>query len=492
MQDWLSAQAYARPDGIALICDDETLTYRELDTRAAHVAAWLVGQGVQRGERVALLPANDVESVAAIHAVARLGATLVLLNTRLTTSEIEAQIERVKPRVVLQTPLQMTGFRNVLVAKRKGFKKLVISNPGEIDLNDDACILFTSGTSGVPKAAVLTWSNFWHSALASAYRIGTLPTDRWLCTLPLFHVGGLSIILRACLYGIAVDLRHKFDAPTIHAALASEPITLISLVPTMLYRLLDARDKQPAQYPSLRLVLLGGAAADDELMHRALAATIPIATTYGLTEATSQVCTALPEDAARKPNSVGKPLPFAQVRVVDADDNDLPRGDIGEVIVRGPTVMRCYLDDDEATRRVLKDGWLHTGDMGYLDEDGDLFIVQRRSDLIVSGGENVYPAEVEGVLRQHPAVADCLVVGIDSAEWGQQVAALVVARLPVSERELNEFVRARIAAYKVPRVISFVDALPMTASGKPDRVVARTALTPTLTGKFRLSLRERE
>jgi O-succinylbenzoic acid--CoA ligase len=475
MQDWLSAQAMARPQGLAMVCDGESLTYHDLDTRAGQAAAGLRARGVGRGDRVALLPSNSIEAVVAIHAIARTGATLVLLNTRLTAAELNAQLVRVNARALLFTSETQEIAKRLDVCVEHAMlvndveaRYAAQLQLGDINLGAEGCILFTSGTSGTPKAAVLTWGNFWHSALASAYRIGVLPHDRWLCVLPLFHVGGLSIVLRSCLYGTAIDLRRTFDAVELDAALRTEPITLVSLVPTMLHRLLDV--KQPdTTYAALRLVLLGGAAASSELMARAQAADIAIATTYGLTEATSQVCTALPVDALRKPASVGKPLPFTQVRVIDPAGNDAPPNTEGEVIARGPTVMRGYLDDDVSTARAIQDGWLHTGDIGKFDDEGDLFILQRRSDLIVSGGENVYPADVEAALRQHPSVVDCLVIGVDSAEWGQQVAALVVASTPLNERDLVDFARARIAGYKVPRMVRFVDALPLNASGKPDR-----------------------
>ncbi len=515
MQDWLLAQADVRPHAIALVCEGESLTYAQLHARAGSVTARLRGLGVQRGDRVALLPSNSAEAVVAIHAISKIGATMVLLNARLTAAELDAQLACVNARVLLcmretgalANSLTSSVEHRVVVdhvdhietlhperqSKDASLPNQMVS--GEINLEDDACILFTSGTSGTPKAAVLTWGNLWHSAMSSAYRIGVLPNDRWLCVLPLFHVGGLSIVLRSCLYGTTVDLRRKFDAMEIDAALRKEPITLISLVPTMLHRLLDVRTNLPkvelAQtrgltenlrevYPTLRLALLGGAAANDDLMRRAHTASIPVATTYGLTEATSQVCTALPEDALRKPASVGKPLLFMQVRVIDAEGNDVPVNTEGEVIVRGPTEMRGYLDDEAATQQTIRGGWLHTGDFGTLDDDGDLYILQRRSDLIVSGGENIYPAEVEAVLQSHPAVSECLVVGIDSAEWGQSVAALVVATALVSERELMDFVRERIAAFKSPRIIRFVDALPMNAAGKLDRAAAKLSLTLAL------------
>ena len=243
----------------------------------------------------------------------------------------------------------------------------------------------------------------------------------------------------------------------------------------MLHRLLLKRAGK-AWPASLRHILLGGAAATVELLATARASKAPVATTYGLTEAASQVATLRPEEVAHKPGSVGKALMFSTIRIVDEAGNSLPAGEKGEIVVSGPTVMAGYYKNPEATAKVLRTNAqnvaeLYTGDIGYLDTDGDLWPVQRRSDLILSGGENVYPAEVEAVLRQHPAVTEVCVVGIPDVEWGQRVAALVVCQrgVQVTAAELASFSRERLAGYKQPRLIRFTDVLPQTASGKIER-----------------------
>ena len=229
----------------------------------------------------------------------------------------------------------------------------------------------------------------------------------------------------------------------------------------------------PEPPPRLRLVLLGGAAASPDLLKRALQAGWALATTYGLTEAASQVATALPEQVRRKPGSVGRPLLFTSVRVVDEAGHDQPPGVYGDILIRGPTLMRGYLGEPPLDA----DAWFATGDIGYLDVDGDLWVVQRRSDLIISGGENIYPAEIEQVLRQHPAVADVAVVGVPSPEWGQQVGAVLVLRDPaVDVREILAFSRTRLAGYKQPRIVRVVDELPRTASGKIHRAAVAELL----------------
>ena len=341
-----------------------------------------------------------------------------------------------------------------------------------LDLEAVQGIIYTSGTTGRPKGARLTFGNHLWGAMASAYRLGTLPDDRWLACMPLYHVGGQAIILRCCLYGTTVILQSGFDADAISRALDNQNVTLISLVPTMLHRLLEFRNEQPFP-PALRCVLLGGAGAPMPLLDRCRALNVPVALTYGLTEAASQVATATPDQTRRKPGSVGKPLMFIETHIVDYDRGKLPSGQIGEIVVSGPTVMRSYHDDAQT----LLDGALHTGDLGYIDEEGDLWVIQRRTDLIVTGGENVYPAEVEVVLLAHPSVREACVVGIPDPEWGQSVAAVVVSNATeLTEPDLIGFCRKRLAGYKLPRAMRFVDHLPQTASGKIDREAARGLL----------------
>jgi len=317
---------------------------------------------------------------------------------------------------------------------------------------------------------MLTFGNHLWSANASAYRLGLQTNDRWLSSLPLYHVGGLAVVFRSCLYGTAIVLHSRFDIDAFEASLEEDAVTITSLVPTMLQRLLNARHNRP--WPaSLRLVLLGGAAAPPELLEQCQAEHLPVTTTYGLTEAASQVATPSLADMLRKPASVGRPLMFTRMRIVDETGATLPPGELGEVIVQGPTVMAGYYCNPQATARTLRDGWLYTGDIGYLDEEGDLWLVQRRSDIVITGGENVYPTEIEAALRRHPAVADACVVGVPDREWGQRVAAMVQLRpsQKLTEAEMADFLREHLAGYKRPRLIEFVESLPQTASGKIER-----------------------
>lgn len=468
--DWLRARSRATPHKLAVLQDGRAVSYAALNRLADGFAAGLLTRGVQPGDRVATRLHNSVEYIAFIHAVARVGAILVPLNTRLTNAEIEYQIELTGP--VLEIGDWESGAEGAIPLDeltQSPSHPSTLSPCHPVTLSSPQSIIFTSGTTGQPKGAVLTFDNHLSSANASAYRIGMDVADCWLSCLPLYHVGGLAVVFRSCLYGTAIVLHERFEADAFNESLDRDGVTLTSLVPTMLHRLLQSRTTPWPE--SLRLVLLGGAAATPELLSAAWDAGVPVAPTYGLTEASSQVATALPADARRKPGTVGKPLFGTEVQIVDDRGQILPAGEIGEVTVKGPQVMAGYYADDEATARTIRDGWLHTGDLGYVDDEGDLFLVQRRSDLIVTGGENVYPAEVEAVLRGHPGVAEACVVGVPDAEWGQRVAAAVQLRPGgfVEEAALLTFCRERLAGYKVPRQMRFVEELPQTASGKIER-----------------------
>jgi len=491
MQDWLAARASISPGKLALVAPfGGTRDFRRMDEVASKFAAYLLDRGLSRGDRVAILLENVHEFVSLVFAAMRLQLVIVPINTRLSAEEMRWQLENTECKCLISAHQNLRHLQEMTASLgipvycvnitvdvgshvehlRSISDKSILGSitPTEIDLDKPFAIIHTSGTSGNPKGVVLAYGNWFYSAMASAYRLGHDPHDRWLCTIPLYHVGGLSILMRAVLYGITVDLRPRFDVDQINIVLDSQPITIISLVPTMLYRLLESRTTWPN---SLRLILLGGAGASPELIGRCRALNLPIATTYGLTEAASQVATALPEAVYRKSGSVGKPLMFSSLRIVNPDNKPIRPNELGEITVSGPTIMQGYFNDPQATAKTLQDNELQTSDIGYLDEDGDLFVVQRRSDLIVSGGENVYPAEVEQVLKQHPDIIDAVVIGLPDEEWGQQVAAAIILQQgsALNITAVQEFCRQSLASYKLPRQIRLVKQIPQTASGKVQR-----------------------
>ena len=477
MRDWLAARAAATPRREALVCGDERLTYTQLNELVARECARWQAVGIKSGEHVALLMHSRQATVLRLFASMRYGTVLVPLGARSTAAERAEQLEQAACNWLLPETDDEPFWRVAPGGQRKAVDlseklsadQIARQQDGHLKPEAPLAIVHTSGTTGQPKGVILGVSNFFYSSIGATMRLGHLPQDRWLCVMPLWHVGGLAMLTRAVLQGAPVVLLHDFDPDAVLHALEHEAISLVSLVPTMLHRLLE---RKPGNWPGrLRLILLGGAAASPNLLLRSAEIELPVAPTWGLTETTSQVATLLPAAVHGKPESVGRPLLFNRLRVVNKSNHTLPPGETGQLLVSGPTVMSGYWHDKLATECALHAGELRTGDLGYLDEVGDLFIVQRMSDLIISGGENVYPAEVERVLCSHASVQDAAVLGIVEAEWGQQVSAVVQLQpgANASREALQAFCRTRLAGYKLPREIHFVSKLPRTASGKVRR-----------------------
>lgn len=408
---WLPRAAAAAPDRPAV----NALTYAELLREADALARRLAGAGARAGDRVAIALAPGEAFCVALHACLRLGAVAVPVDVRLTDAE--------RGPIIAGAAVVLEGAPSsapVDVALRDA-----------IDLEATAVVVHTSGTTGAPRPIELTAGNWLWSAVASAVALGLDPHERWLGTLPLSHVGGLSIVLRSAIAATTAIVHERFETERVLAALmAPDGPTVVSLVPTTLVRLLDAGLRRP---PALRWALLGGAPIAPTLLERATAAGVPVAATYGLTEACSQVVT------------LGAPLFCTRIRL-DGPDH--------EIVVSGPTVAPAAGPE------------LRTGDRGAWAADGTLRVIGRLADTIVSGGENVAPGEVERVLEAHPAVLEAAVHGRPDPAWGEAVTATVVVSARVTEAELRAWCGARLAPFKVPKAVVFVAALPRTSSGK--------------------------
>jgi len=483
MPDWLRRRAGLTPNRPALRAGPEQVLFSDLDRRVDLAAAALSRHGVTKGTRVALLLGNGIPFAVLIHALARLRAVAVPLNARLAAPELAWQLHDCRAAVLLHdVGLNASAGAAVSVTPHVarieaggidgtigdvGRRPQAQAADDHMDLSAVQAITYTSATSGRPKGVMLTYGNHWWSAVGSALNLGLTPDDCWLATLPLYHVGGMAILWRSVIYGMTVVIHERFDVGAVNREIERGRVTLISVVSTMLQQMLDARGDQPYP-PALRCVLLGGGPVPANLLERCVGLAVPVAPTYGLTEAASQVATLPPDEVTVKPGSSGQPLFPTDIRI------DAPVGEIGEILVRGPTVMAGYSDQPEETARALYDGWLHTGDLGAVDGGGYLYVVDRREDLIVSGGENVYPSEVERTLLLHPAVLDAGVVGLPDDRWGQTVVAAVklMPGAAGSEADLRDFCARHIARYKVPRRIWFVDDVPR-AGGKMLRSVLR-------------------
>ncbi|GAA0588310.1 o-succinylbenzoate--CoA ligase [Virgibacillus siamensis] len=458
---WLTKQADLAPGKMAIEHEDGlAISFRELKESSQHFAKKLAQLGITTGSRVGVLSANHSDMVIAVHALSYLGAVAVMLNTRLTDNELNYQIHDADVAFVLvqehgpQLDASVYTFSEI---KKLEEKDVFLQT--ELNLDDVFTIIYTSGTTGFPKGVMHTYGNHWWSAVSSMLNFGLDKDDKWLAVLPIFHVGGLSIFLRSVIYGIPAYLLEKFDANKVNEAILTKDITIASAVPVMLKKLTDALGSQT--YPDkFRSVLLGGGPASRSLLEKARTHKIPVFQSFGMTETSSQIVTLSPDHALDKPGSSGKPLFPAQLKI-DPSENG-----IGEILVKGPMVTKGYFNNKSATERTFVDGWLATGDLGYTDDDGFLYVVDRRKDLIISGGENIYPSEIETVLSRLNVIREAAVVGVKSDEWGQVPVAFVVKNGETTAEEIMEFMKNHLAKYKLPKEIHFIDKLPRNASNK--------------------------
>ncbi len=445
--DWLRLAADAHPDALAVVTGEQRLTYAALDDLVVRTAGVLAGSfGVGPGTRlgVVCVAESRLDTVALLWATWRLGATAVVLDPasprhlsgsarlreRLGLSEVVARVEPVATEPAVPSLVPEPGAAHTWVP--------------------------TSGSSGAPRVVILTHGNVAAAVAASGARLGNTSADRWLLALPLFHVGGLSILWRSAAAAGAVILHDRFDAELVAAALRTGEITIASLVPTMLSRVLDV-DRGP--FGRVRAVLVGGALAAPSLIDRGLAAGLPVLATYGMTEACSQVATVAPGDEAASLVSVGHPLDGVTVAIDPADESG-----IGEILVDGPNVSPGYAFEPPRV------GPHRTGDLGQLRDDGRLVVIGRTDDLIVTGGENVAPATVEAALAAHPGVRHVVVHGVPDGEWGEIVVAVVVVTVEgVTAADLADFAKTQLAPAQRPRRWRFVADLPLLPNGKFDR-----------------------
>ncbi len=492
LPNWLDTASRNYPDKLALEFGAEQWSFSELRQQVIVAASTLASAMPERGGRIGILSANRPGFVAAVHAAVHLGIPFVPLNWRLSDTELSWQLQNANITLLIadearQANAESAGTQQTItVIPIADLEQQPPETPptpcaqGEglgvrVHLNAEAAVLYTSGTSGRPKGAILTYGNLWFSAIASALHLGHRADDVWLATMPLFHIGGLAMLFRGVIGGTPVVLHDRFDPDRAFRAIENGA-TLISLVPTMLERMLALPGDRPWP-PHVRCILLGGSAAPPQLLETCRSLGIPVAPTYGLTEATSQVTTLHPHQVRQNESSSGRPLPSTELKIV-TPEGDAREGEIGEIEIRGPTLFAGYLGDSQAR---TSDEWFATGDVGFLDNDGYLSVVDRRHDLIISGGENIYPAEIERVLRTHPLVADAAVVGVPDETWGARpVAAIVWTGDPaVAEAELRRHCATKISGYKLPDRFWLMAELPRSPSGK----LLRRALAEQVTAE---------
>jgi long-chain acyl-CoA synthetase len=468
---------------VAVRVDNAAMTYEALDEASARVAGLLRQRGLKPGDRVAIMMPNVAEVPVVYYGVLRAGGVVVPMNPLLKVREVAYYLGDSGARLIFA----WHGFADparggaeevgaeAIVVDPAGFPELLASaDPdfGVADVADDdtAVILYTSGTTGHPKGAELTHANLMsNTEVSRADIVQARPDDVIFGGLPLFHVFGQTVAMNvAVAAGACLTLLPRFDAEHALRIIADHGVTVFEAVPTMYVALLHAPGRADYDTSALRLCISGGAALPVEVLRGFEEAFgVPVLEGYGLSE-TSPVASFNHPDREQKPGSIGTPIRDVRMRVVDGDGHEVPLGEVGEIAIRGPNVMKGYWQRPEATGEAIRDGWFHTGDMARVDSDGYFYIVDRKKDLIIRGGYNVYPREIEEVLYEHPAVAEAAVIGLPHPSLGEEVGAAVALKpaASVTAEELRDYVKSQVAAYKYPRHVWFVDALPKGATGK--------------------------
>jgi fatty-acyl-CoA synthase len=501
--DYLGRREIYSPDKLAIIDAGKTpelrLTYREWNQRVNRLANWLKNQaGVGKGDRIAILARDGVEHLDWFYACGKLGAIDVALNWRLHWRELLGLIENTQPKVLLYSddfkaavaqienqvrPSSPTGvLRHYLHIEGDGIPGS-LPYPSTLSQSTDspvtcetleaeniACLLFTGGTTGLPKGAMISHRQVCWNVLNTVIHDLT-HDDVYLCVFPLFHAGGLFAYMSSqVVFGNTSILTRQFDPAQVLDLIQREKVTVFAGVPTMYQMMTQAPNWASADLSSLRFCTSGGAPLPVPLVEQYTREKgIRFKQGFGMTEYGPGLFALPPEDAIRKAGSIGRPNFFIDVRVVDGDNHPLGPGEVGELVLKGPSGCSGYWNNPEASAAVLDDeGWFHTGDLVYHDEAWYFYVVDRKKDMFISGGENVYPAEIEAVLYKHPAVHMCAVVGVPDEKWGEVGKACVVRKpgATATEEELLTFMQAHLARYKVPKSVAFLPELPISGAGK--------------------------
>ncbi len=485
---WPARRTRTAPDAVALLDRGRTTTYRELHDRCTRLAHGLRGAGVQRGDRVVYLGPNGTEFVETMVATARLGAVFVPMNTRLTPPETAYILGNCAPKLFIWSPpfqpildaeeVAGLGLQTVGLSPRAGetpYGSLFVE--GEvapidepITLDDLLMIQYTSGTSGRPKGVMLTHGNITWNVFNLMVDVDLGGDEIALVAAPMFHTAALSQqVMAVLLKGGTAILEQSWDADSALEKIGTHHVTHLFGVTTMYLSLLHSPKWADADLSSLRTLICGGSPVPETLLRQYAERGITISQAYGLTETSPGATFLRAVDGLRKLGSAGTPHFWSDVRLVDAEFRDTQVGQTGEVLVQGPNVTPGYWQNPKATRDAfLEDGWIRTGDLATRDSEGFFYIVDRLKDMIISGGENVYPAEVEAAIYEHPGVAECAVVGVPDPKWGEVGRAVVVAKAgqTLTEDAILEVLGKNLARYKIPKSVVFVEHLPHNASGK--------------------------
>lgn len=485
--DWIGARAHTHGTATAVIdgLSGERWTYADLEKRSSALALYLQRLGVSRGERVALLAPNHISVLDFLFACRKLGAIFVPLNWRLHTRELQQTIDDCQPALLAYHEKQEELASQLTVTRRfsvsaDAYRSLMGAGSDPLAgvelpmyaMEDPWLMIYTGGTTGQPKGTLLSNRNVYANAINTILSWGLHETDTTLTVLPMFHSGGLNALtLPILLAGGTVVLLSDFEPELVVQLLVKYRCTNVLMVPTMYHRLLQLDTFQRASFPQIKMFLSGGAPCPRQIYDYFEQRSLPFKEGYGLTEAGPNNFYLSPEQAKGKKGSVGKPMLYNTVRLLDEKGRDVPRGEVGELVIAGEHVFEQYWNNEEATAQAKRDGWLFTGDLACQDEEGYYYIMGRKKDMIISGGENVYPLEVEQVLLRHPYVQEVAVIGLPDETWGECVTAVIVpaTEAEIGERELTLYCSERLARYKVPKRFAFLKQLPKTHVGKIDK-----------------------
>jgi acyl-CoA synthetase (AMP-forming)/AMP-acid ligase II len=503
LADILRRNAVRFPYVPAYVCDGREVTHRQLHDRATALAAALGAAGLRRQDRISILGRNSIPFAEVLAAGQLSGLVVATVNFRLAAPEMAAILADALPRVlfvdeeylpvVAGLPADLGIELVVCLDAEKadgatGYEQFLATGAGAglpfpARPDDIACLIYTSGTTGRPKGCILGQRELFHGAQTMNVEMQSGSADRILLVMPMFHIGAMAMGLGVHARGGTAVLHRQFDPGDVLDAVTSEGITVLHLAPTMLQAVLAAAEGRPGALAGVRTVVYSAAPITAVTLEAALRA-MPDAGFLNLYGQTEVMTSGLPRELHRgegpardrRLTSVGHPFPHVDVRIVDDEGRECPPGVPGEITVSSPAAFRGYWNDSAATAATLRDGWCHTGDVGVLDDEGLLHLVDRKKDVVISGGENVYSLEVEEAVRTHPSVAECAVVGVPDDRWGELVCAVVVLRgeAPLELEDLREHVGRRIARYKAPRALRVVGGLPVLATGKIDKKALRS------------------
>jgi fatty-acyl-CoA synthase len=483
--DWLAKRELLTPDKVALIdaATGERRTYREWNARANAAARLLREEhGVQKGDRVAVLALNCPEYLDVLFAAGKLGAILVPLNWRLTVRELEIILRDCAPTVLCHdethadTARQVAGLVSIptMPLPTEAGEPAALQGPApvttpDLTLEDPFLILYTSGTTGVPKGAILSHRMVTWNCVNTEISWDVWGTDITPTFAPFFHSGGINVLTLPLVHkGGTVVLLRNSDPGAVLECIERERCTIVFAVPTVFQMMLEHPRFAETDLSSVRFCVTGGSSCLIPIIESYFKRGLTFRQGYGMTEVGVNCFSLAPEDALRKAGSVGRPVFHSEARIVDENDQDVGVDEVGELILAGPHVCSGYWNRPEATAEALRDGWFHTGDLTRRDAEGYYYIVGRKKDLLISGGENIYPAEIEGLLATHPSIAEAAIIGVPDPKWGEVGRAVVVVRpgTTLTAEEVLAFCDGKLARYKIPKSVVFAPILPRNAMGK--------------------------